>query len=98
MRIILRKDRGNWDEIKEKVLKHSNGDIILKYQAYGTEGLTVLGSYAVYNFINDKTEKAVYIYVYASRRFLYDAVRELKDTYGIDINEFIVEGVRETYD
>jgi len=98
MRIILRKDRGNWDEIKEKVLKHSNGDIILKYQAYGTEGLTVLGPYAVYNFINDKTEKAVYIYVYASRRFLYDAVRELKDIYGIDINDFIVEGVRETYD
>ena len=47
MRIILRKDRGNWDEIKENVLRHSNGDIILKYQAFGTEGLTVNRTKAV---------------------------------------------------
>jgi hypothetical protein len=98
MKMILKKDKGNWDKIKENILRHSNGDIILKYQAFGTEGLTVLGPYAVYNFINDKNEKAVYIYVYASRRFLYDAIRELKDIYGIDIYDFIVEGVRECYD
>jgi len=95
MRMILRKDKRDWNEIKEKVLKHSNNDIVLKYSAYGTEGLVVMGSYAVYNFINEKNEKAVYIYVYASRKMMYDAVRQLKDIYDINIYDFVVEGVRE---
>ena len=95
--MILRKNKGDWSEIKEKVLENSGSDIILKYSAYGTEGLVVLGSYAIYNFINDKDEKAIYIYVYASRKMMYDAIRQLKDIYDINIYDFVVEGVRECY-
>jgi len=87
--------KDNFDEIKKKVLKYSNGDIILKFKAYGTEGLVVITPYTVYNFINDKQEKNVYIHIFTSRKMLFDALEQLRDVYKINIYDYTVEVIRE---
>ena len=97
MRLLLVGKNVNFDEIKEKVLKNSNGDIVLKYYDHGSEGLVVVSPYYIYQFIHEDvgSEKRVIIIVYASRNMMFDALEQLHDIYQINIYDFTVESVRE---
>jgi len=97
MRLMLVSKNANFDEIKEKVLRHSSGDIVLKYYDHGSEGLVVVSPYCVYQFIREDigSEKNVIINVYASRKMMFDALKQLHEVYEINIYDFTVEAIRE---
>ncbi len=85
-----------FDGIVEKILKHSDGDLVLKYSSYGEKGYVVVSPYAVFLVFHDK--ETIYLNVYSTKKMLFDALRQLKEIYEIDTSEFEVTGVRECYD
>ena len=91
MRLTLFK-KGDFNEVREKVLKRSNGDIVLRYNSYATKGLVVVTPYCIYQFVQDGDE--IYINIYATKKMLFDALRQLHEIYGINIYEYEVQGVR----
>jgi len=86
------KQKGDFNEIREKVLKHSNGDIVLKYNSYGVKGLVVVTPYCVYQFVQDGDE--IYINIYATKKMLFDALRQLYEIYEINIYDYEVQNIR----
>jgi hypothetical protein len=91
MRLTLFK-KGDFNEVKEKVLKHSNNDIVLKYNSYGVKGLVVVTPYCTYQFVQDGDE--IYINIYVSKKMLFDALRQLHEIYEINIYDYEVQSIR----
>ena len=91
MRLTLFK-KGDFNEVKEKVLKHSNSDVVLRYNSYATKGLVVITPYCVYQFVQDGDE--IYINIYATKKMLFDALRQLYEIYEINIYDYEVQNIR----